>query len=421
MVGTPVGRLVALAVALLGLTVSLAGQDTPKFAGWVIDEPPAVRNYNLKLGPVYFDAVADFAVTYNSNVTVNGLNSVDDFIVRAGIRLGSVWELSQFNALQFNIGASYEQYLNNPELSSSDSFLNLTPDTEISGTFLIGDVQIRVFDKITFSADPTDAVARDPQTGDIITNVAQFGRFRNVLGLQVGYDFNAFQVSLQASRRDVWSLERQFNFTDRVAYLVAGNVSRAFYANLTAGLGASASWTDFETGINNDSRSVGLGPYVTYRPSEFIVIYVGLSANRQFVDFDSGTLTDRSEVDGLSGNVSISHLLNNHFNHRLSYTREFTDGFTSNFTRFDSLGYQFSLEELLPVNLRGNLSHEWGEDSGGSLPDDFTRFSASLRTSYPLAKRINLILNLGYTEKSSRLPGRSYDQLRVSLSSRYDF
>ena len=129
------------------------------------------------MGSLYFDLSSYFNVEVNDNVNFSGVRSLDDVILRAGVSFDGNLELTSFNSFSLNFDLAYSKYLNNPELDSSNSFLDLSDDSEFAFKVLVGSFEISLYDRLGFTADPTDSVVVDPDSNVVDFNILQYARF----------------------------------------------------------------------------------------------------------------------------------------------------------------------------------------------------------------------------------------------------
>ncbi len=410
--------LASMALLLPGLGF---GQVVPEFAPWVTDRPTQTPEYNIKVGSVYFDVVGRFEVEWTDNVSSTEVDEQDDIYVAPGINLSSTWQITDLNKLSLNIGASYREYFNNDEFDSSNTFLDIDPETELSFTVFVGDVEIRFFDQITFSSDPTDVVVPndDPDAPNEF-RPETYERFDNMFGAQATFDLNRVIIQMEASRADIWALDDQFDFEERTTYKLASTATYDYAANLRVGFGASWGTIDYNADFHNDADNFSFGPFAVWNPTELITVTGGVSWYQG--EFESGgEIMDDTDVDSFTATASVAHLVNESFSHRLAYERRINLGFISNVTTIDALNYTFKYDLNEALVLRGLLTGETGEDSGGVAPEDYDRIAFGLGTEYQLRENLSATLDYVFVTKDSDRRFSSYDKNTVTVLFRYDF
>ena len=69
-------------------------------------------HYNLDLDPVKLRFSTSLATEYNDNVNLSHTNALDDLIMRPMFGIRAFWQVSERNALDFNVDLGYEHYFN---------------------------------------------------------------------------------------------------------------------------------------------------------------------------------------------------------------------------------------------------------------------------------------------------------------------
>ena len=408
-------------VALVGLlfVADYVAAQSLAYAPWIPLQSAPRRDYDIRFGELFFDLEGSLELQYNSNITTSERNEIADFIITPGISAGGSWNYSDLNTLRFGIGLQYRYFLRNPQLGSNGSIFDLTPETELDSIILVGDVYIRLFDRITLSTDATDTVGIDVATGDLIFNTTSYAVFENTLGAQINYDFNILQSSAQIYRKDVFSLEDNFDFLDRVEHGISGTLSRRFLATMTVGVGASINTTDYKTDFKGGVDSASLGVYSNTVLTPFVTLYAGV--NWATSTIESTALSSERNSEFMSYNITLSHSLNAYFDHSLGFTSARRLGSLADFMDLRTWRYDWSLDEWLFADLSGYFAWENGRERGGVFPERFDRFFAHIEANYGLGPRTELEAYATWTSKDSNRPLRSYDQVVVGLRLTYDF
>ena len=104
---------VALAVCVLVFVERAGGQESvrPSQSGLTATElrkPVATpQNYNLKLGPVIFDASAGVGFEYTDNVGISERDRKSDFSIRPQLNMGLYWQATRYNTLRLTVGFAF--------------------------------------------------------------------------------------------------------------------------------------------------------------------------------------------------------------------------------------------------------------------------------------------------------------------------
>lgn len=374
---------------------------------------------NFRVGPVFFDAAARFAIEYNDNINSSAQNPEEDIILSPGISLDSEWKATDFNTLSFNIGIGYRKYLNNSDLDSGGNFLDITPDTRLAFSVFIDNLTLEFYDEFSYTVDATDAFARNAQ-GQVITNVAQYGRFSNNVGVRADWDFNDVKLDANASRADLFPADAEFDFTERTVHRLAGGVRFILAPNLTAGLRGSVEMSDYSDNFQNDGIRYSFGPNFAWQPTSLISLSGGVGYTLNDFDTGGGNL-DNSESDSTYWNLNIGHRASRFYSHSLNVSSTTNLGFVSNTTEVYRIAYRGDWQISRTLALTGGISFETSEDSGGFSAEDFDRYIFDLATQFVLSDHLTSRLFYEFSSKDSNLSTRSFDRNRIVLSFRYDF
>ncbi|WP_269525659.1 hypothetical protein [Coraliomargarita parva] len=409
------------------LTSSAFGQvdPVPNYAPFILDKRVEREDYNFRIGPVNVDVVGTFGIEYNDNINTSEDKPIEDWILQPGINFGLKWQISENNEFDVNVGAEYWYYLDHNELNNASNQLAISPNTELSFRVLVGDVVFRVYDRIQYAFDSSDAVYID-KNGVTRNDPETFERWRNVLGVQSEWFIGETVFSGQLSREDVYSPDSKFEYVNRYEYKAALNVERALAANLLAGIGTSYTVFDFDQDVNNDGDVFSIGPYLDWKITEFIGLYTGVAYNDR--SFDSGAFTDDPAFYGDSDskedftwNVRLSHVLNEVFNHQLELYRAVNVSNTANFNTLDGIRYSCVYSINSRITLNGSVGYDENESSGGLLNDDYDRWIAGISTELVLGPRLTAEVGYRYIDKSSSAEFQSYEQNQFRVFFKYDF
>lgn len=374
---------------------------------------------NLRAGPVYFDLAAHLGFEYNDNINGSTNFPLSDFIISPGVSLGSRWRVSDYNSISINLGLYYDWYMNNPELSSINNFLSISPDTKLAFSFFIENWEIELFDRISYSIDATDALRLDA-SGNVVPNSNRYGRFINIAGVNVEGDYNDVVVFASFSRTDVIPTQEDFNFTESSTYTFSAGPRFLVSPQLTTGFTGGFSFIDYTDNVNNDEWTYFLGPMVVWQATPLLNIQA--SFNYTFYNVEqTGTTGDTSQPSGMQANIVFTHRLSERYQHSLSYTRVIQNGYLSNATTTDTIGYSasYQLSRRWVPNI--SLIYDWGEDSGGPAPEVFSGYSVRFGFDYRHSRQLSSTFSYVYTHRESNLLERTFDRNQVMLDLRYDF
>lgn len=399
--------------------------QTPDFAPFLLDQRVEREDYNLRLGPVLVDVIATLGLEYNDNINTSEVEPISDFILQPGVSFGLKWQINENNELDLNLGLEYWQYLSESQLNDSRNQIGLTPNTELSFRILLGDVVLRVYDRLQYSFDSADSVFIDDMGNVIQEDPVAFTRFGNVAGLQSEWYVRDIVFSGQISREDIWSNGDEFTYVDRHEHKVALNAEYALAANFTVGGGVSFSQFDFDEEVNNDGNVFTIGPWIEWDVTDMIGLYAGIAYNDR--DYDEGALTDsaaffgdESQFEDYTWMMRLSHVVNEEFNHQIEWYRSIEISNTANANTVDGIRYSLAYNVTPRVRIDGAVGYEESDSSGGLLNDDFERFIAGLSTELILGPRLTAEVGYRYIDKDSTALFQSYEQNQFRIFFMYD-
>ncbi len=423
----PIASLLII-VAIFGSTTTGFAQvdKTPDFAPFLLDKRVEREDYNFRFGPVLVDVIGTFGIEYNDNINTSEVAPIEDLILQPGVSFGLKWQINEDNELDVNLGAEYWYYTKNSDLNSSRNQLGLTPNTEVSFRVLIGDVVLRMYDRLQYSFDSADSVFIDEMGNVSQEDPRAFSRFRNIAGIQSEWFIGETNFSAQLSREDIWSTGNDFSYIDRHEHKIALNVERALAANLTLGSGVSYATIDFDEDVNNGGTVFTIGPWVEWKITELVGLYAGVAFNDR--DFDEGALTDsdaffgdQSQFQDVTWMVRLSHVANAVFNHGFEWYRAISVSNTANANTLDGLRYTMAYNVTPRIRIDGAIGYEENESSGGLLNDDFQRWIGGISTEVVLGPRLTADLGYRYIDKKSDALFQSYEQNQFRVFFKYDF
>ena len=416
---------------------SLAGEATAEARRQSLDQIP----YNLQLGPMKLRFSATLGVEYNDNVNLSEDASAvflgpsgpflitteqqSDFILRPQVNMNVLWPITQLNTLRLDVGIGYGFYLDHSEYNTNG--LLVSPGSQLSFDVFVGDFRINFHDRFSLEQDPVAQIG--------LSNVADYGRFQNTVGVSVLWDLNAAVVTLGYDHYNYISTVDIFDYLDRNAEIVTGSV--AFTPNASTSVGLEGAFIDsyYDQMVLNDSRTFLGGAFLETQVTENVKLRV--AAGYQEMDFDNnGIVMDSSDLEDYYANGLISHRVNSVLTHSLGAGHESQLGVNSNYITLNYVRHTANWNFLYHTLLSTELFYEDAEESGGGsvllnpggvpLIDLFTaehvhRYGGAFTLGYQLTQHVTLGFRYQYTQKESDQPLRDYSQNRVSLDGTYSF
>ncbi len=379
------------------------------------------QGYNLKMGPLRFNLTGSMGIEFNSNVNSSGENPLSDIIFTPGIDTTGSWNITDVNALSFDLGIAYRQYLKNGELSSGGSFLDIKPDSQLTFDVYSGNFTVTLKDELQFSSDPTDAFVVDPASNQLIFDIFEFSRFYNDASISVNWDVSSLSaLRLTFNREDVFPLESRFNRARRVQYIITPAYYRQISSALLLGINGSYRVYSYSVSQQNDSTGQSVGLIAEWSPSQFLTINGSVSG--LFYNFDSnGENSDNSDVSTIIYGLSISNTLNSSWSHSVGISRAVDFGFIANSNLTHTFQYNFVYSGINQIEIEGGVLFNKGRDSGGIDPEKSDRINFIIGTSYQFNPKWKSSIKYSFTDRDSNFAARDFNVNKLLISAFYDF
>lgn len=417
---------------------SLAGEAAAEARRQQIDKIP----YNLQLGPMKFRLSATMGIEYNDNINLAEDSSYafpspsgpilvtteaqDSIILHPQININALWPITQLNTFKMDIGLGYAFYLDHSSYNTNSVLIS--PGSQLAFDIFVGDFRINIHDRFSVEQDPISEIA--------LSNVADYGRFQNTIGVSVLWDLNQAVVTLGYDHYNFIAMNDAFDYLDRNADIFSGSIGFTPSATMTVGVEGSVVNTYYDEMVLNDSWSYSGGLFLETQLTPNLRVRV--AGGYQAIDFDNtGIVNDAHDLDDYYANLVLTHRLNSVFSHNLAIGHESQLGVNSNYVRLNYVRHTATWNVLYHTLVSTELFYEDAEDSGGlglfSLPipgvpnvnpfqaEHIHRYGGALSLGYQLTPHVTLGFRYQYTQKDSDLPLRDYRQNRVSLDGTYSF
>lgn len=375
------------------------------------------------VGKVPVTVKGTFEVEFNDNINYSNANRSSDVILRPGVVLGVNYQLTSINKVSLQLGVSYDQYLFHPNLSTYTNFAEVSPDSQLSLTMRLGKATtVTVYDSFNYSLQPSDSLAVNPKTGQVITDIKAFGRFMNQIGVKADW-MAAENTTLYGGvyRYDVFPQSADYDFLRRWQYTGTAGIRQVLGA-YTVNLDGSYTYNYYRTNLENDSTSWYVAPTVTWVGENQLT----LKATLGFTGYNfknNGTNGDSSQPNTYVGELSATFPLTSEIDNTITVSRSSNFGYVSNTVQVDRVSYKIEHKEFIFKQMAGSLLlyYERGRDSGGTSPERYDKFSISPQVDYAVSERLSLYASYEWTDKFSNFSARNYLRNRVILGIRYDF
>lgn len=406
----------ALLLPLLLLASSARGQEAvrPSLAGEAaaearrqsIDQIP----YNLLAGPVRFRFSVTTGIEYNDNINLAETNKQSDVIIRPQFNIDAIWPVTQLNTLKLDLGLGYSFYLDHPNANTNGVLIS--PGSQLSFDIFIQDFRINLHDRFSLQQDPVAQLQ--------LSNVVDYGRFENTVGISVLWDLNKAVLTFGYDHYTYISTTDTFSYLDRNAEVVTMSAYFALTSTTGAGIETAAVFNYYDQNFLNDSVTYSVGPFIETQLTNYLKLRA--SAGYQFINFDGGgAVTDISDSNDWYANILISHRINAAITQTISAGHESQLGVNSNFVSLNYVRHTATWAIINRVLFATELFFEDGDDSGGIFSEHIQRYGGAATLGYQLTPHVTVGLRYQYTQKQSDQPFRDYKQNRISLDGTYSF
>ena len=390
---------------------SLAGEAAAEARRQDIEHIP----YNLLMGPIRFRVSATLGVEYNDNINLAEVNTQEDVIIRPQVNVNAIWPVTQLNTLRLDLGLGYAFYVDHSNADTNGVLI--APGSQLAFDIFIGDFRINFHERPSLQQDPIAELA--------LSNVVDYGRFQNTVGVSVLWDLNKAVVTLGYDHYTYISTTSRFNYLDRNAEELSGNVDFAVSSTTNVGLESYAVFNYYGQNVLNDSTDYAIGAFAETQLTNYLKVRV--AGGYQWISFNNGGVVstgpfhDSGKLSDYYANILISHRINPAIVQSLSAGHESQLGVNSNYIALNYIRHTVSWNIIRNTLLSTEFFYEDADDSGGFIREHLHRFGGAIAVGYQLTPHITLGLRYQYTQKDSNVPLRDYTQNRVSLDGTYSF
>ena len=390
---------------------SLAGEAAAEARRQDIEHIP----YNLLMGPIRFRVSATLGVEYNDNINLAEVNTQEDVIIRPQVNVNAIWPVTQLNTLRLDLGLGYAFYIDHSNADTNGVLIS--PGSQLAFDIFIGDFRINFHERPSLQQDPIAELA--------LSNVVDYGRFENTVGVSVLWDLNKAVVTLGYDHYTYISTTSMFNYLNRDAEELSGNVDFAVSSTTNVGLESYAVFNYYDQNVLNDSTDYAIGAFAETQLTNYLKVRV--AGGYQWISFNNGGVVstgpfhDSGKLSDYYANILISHRINPAIVQSLSAGHESQLGVNSNYITLNYIRHTVSWNIIRNTLLSTEFFYEDADESGGFIREHLHRFGGAIAVGYQLTPHITLGLRYQYTQKDSNVPLRDYTQNRVSLDGTYSF
>jgi hypothetical protein len=357
-----------------------------------------------------FAAGVALGVTDNVNASATSVES--DAWLRPFVTTDAAWAFSDKNRLQFNLTIGYTKYASTTDLDA----LFIAPGSSIAFDMDIGEVHISIFDRFSYSLDPTQ---RPDNAGNAV-NGGNFGSANNSIGVTADWTIDrsiitggyAYQRSIGLGANsggldfDSHQLFSRYTFVEDAEFSYGGEVS--------------VSLNFRQNRANNNAAQFSVGPFFQWRVSRNLSAVVRGGYN--FSAFGSnGTVNAAANEGSYYAGLTVEHIVNDFITQSLNATRSSVLGLNADLVELWNIGYTISPNVVRNLQTSANLFFNFGTEIGALTPEEFQQFGVGLNIGYPITRGIVPTLSYRFIIRGSTLPLRDYTQNTLTLSLAYSF
>jgi hypothetical protein len=371
------------------------------------------QNFNIRFGPLTASVSASVGLEFNDNVGLSEVGRESDFIFRPEIDLSTEWRATSENTLHVNFGIGFAQYVQHPHLSSRT--LLVDPGSAIAFKMYVGDfLRLNFHDQLSLVQNPID----EPT----LSNVANFDRLENAVGVDALLDFDQLQFVFGYNHFDYRSIGSEFSFLDHREEQFSASASARVSDAVAVGVDGSYGIFDYLKDFNNDGHEWSAGPFLEMALSPYTKVRI--TGGFQGMNFDSSGMSgDRSDYHSWYGNITATQRLNQYWSHSLAVGHEAQLGLTTNFVNYTYAHYAAEWQMNLHMHVGFQAFIEEADESGGSVvgAEDSFRWGGGVNAGWVFNRHLTLTVAYNYVNKNSNLPLRSYYQDSTLLTAAYRF
>lgn len=385
------------------------------------------QDYTFKKGDFRLLVTPSMAAQWNDNVNLSDTNQMDDYILTPAVGIVSSYPLTQRNILFLDVSIGYDRYLNHPSLSTFD--INSSSGTGVSFDIGIKDVTLNLHDWFSYSQN----VTQNSNTGSAaqngtIANSDNYGTFQNTAGLSALWDLNQVTLSAGYDHQNVIATSGQYDNVNHASELFFLRSGFQVHPQVNVGVETTATLTRYSgNGASsgnqlNDNDAYTVGPYVTFRPGQYIQLTArGGYTTYQFQQTSSTIQT--SSQDSWYAGLTFSHQPTEAISYSLTAGRDVALGTQSDLTEDWYVRPNITWNVIKDWSLNTGMFYQHGTQGTGNVSGNFSEnydwYGGSVGLSHALNSRFTLGLNYRLTFRSSDQPNNGYTQNLVGLQLTY--
>jgi hypothetical protein len=357
-------------------------------------------------------------VQYTDNVNLAATDKISDLSFIQQLSLNTTWVISHLNKLEFNLGGELmENFYGNGRTQTT---FGIDPNSIIELKFDISDVQVRLYDQISYAQNPT--------TDPTATNTANLNSFTNTIGAAIDKDFSLAVLSLTAdytyntqSGQNVQGQNNPTTSGTRETFRVGSDLTFRWTPTIVYGINTVATRS---TGLNSANvNSLNFGPFINGKLNR--ALEFDLSGGLSVVE------TTPSVPLGYYLSVALRYPINRHLQVLASGSHDlvFTNG--TNLTEETVLraGAQMNITRQISFSLSPFVNFgevKTASVGSGATTGPYTQLGLTASLAWQPRRRWTTTLSYDYVRRESSAvqagaTSDSYIQNTLSLQIGYSF
>lgn len=367
-------------------------------------------NFNVGLKAEYID---------NIFLTID--NRRDDFILVPECDIAAFFPVGQFNALSFDVGLAYYEYLKNTQLNTGVPLVN--PNSALAFTLRSGDFKFKFSEAFSYQQSPFYETG-----GEFFNlfNTALFQRYLNRVGALVTWDQHDLVMTAGYYHENLWAESSIYNYIDHASELFSADAMLALSPVFTVGMEAAGSINDFSNRGLYDTWRARVGPAVRINPTPFIRIRFGGGYERIQYDSAQASSAGLTPENTYYAYANIEHQIDPFLSHSLTFSHDNQLGFNAANLEGTTLAYSLTWTprkalSISPVGLISFYDESFGSTTANLYHEQFTFYYAGLAAKYQLGRHWRADASWYYRLKDSDIHVNGYAQNQVSVELVYQF
>jgi hypothetical protein len=363
----------------------------------------ALDYYNLKLGPTEMRFGTSVGLEYNDNVLLTPHDQLEDFIFHPGVTAQILFQMTEKNALNLNLGMGYSAYVFHPELNR----IFISPGSELSFDVYAGDLWLNLHDRFSI----TENSYQDPT----ITGTGNYSRLENALGLAASWELNKLILRSGYDHVNYVALSGSNGQPDGHSELISSSAGFKLKPGMIAGLELGAGLVRY-MGANpffSDAKQWNAGLFFNTQLSQ----YIHCRGSLGYTEYLPETGSDSDDV---YVQLEIDHKANEFIDYTLTGGRSISFAFYGGSVDLTHARLITNWNIVRKVAISTSLNYEHGSQVG-SNGEIFDRYGVGITLSRSITSRLTAALADQFYWRSSNFAGREYDNNILSLNFNYRF